>query len=219
MTVRNVRSYQTRGLIPPPRRQGRHSVYGAEHLQRLRQIHEARARGATLGLIGTHLSQGGSLNGEGLDRTWLPLRQAGPSTSGGPTAGRRRPRTASLDRMLAEAPDEAPVTEAVEGLVEAGLLQRSGERVVAERSFAAGVGNLAKHGLPLESTLEVAAIAVEAGRTLEAAMRRALTETAAGDRARGELIDLVAGVLGNVTTLRLAQAEQNGRPTPDRPPP
>ena len=61
MTVRNVRSYQTRGLIPPPVRRGRHSIYDSRHLERLREIHQARESGASLNLIAGYLSDGGSL--------------------------------------------------------------------------------------------------------------------------------------------------------------
>jgi len=51
-TVRNVRAYQDRGLIPPPRRQGRVGLYSEEHLARLRLIGELLDRGYTLGNIG-----------------------------------------------------------------------------------------------------------------------------------------------------------------------
>ncbi len=36
LTVRNVRNYQSRGLIPPPEVQGRIGYYGTEHLAGLR---------------------------------------------------------------------------------------------------------------------------------------------------------------------------------------
>ena len=35
-TVRNVRAYQDKGLLPPPERRGRVGVYRGEHLARLR---------------------------------------------------------------------------------------------------------------------------------------------------------------------------------------
>ncbi len=37
-TVRNLRLYQERGLLPPPRREGRRGLYGTDHLQRLRLV-------------------------------------------------------------------------------------------------------------------------------------------------------------------------------------
>lgn len=51
-TVRNVRAYQDRGLIPPPERRGRTGYYGSEHLSRLRIIGQMIHRGYTLTSIG-----------------------------------------------------------------------------------------------------------------------------------------------------------------------
>jgi DNA-binding transcriptional MerR regulator len=50
-TVRNVRAYQDRGLLPPPRRQGRVGVYSDAHLARLRLIGQLLERGYTLANI------------------------------------------------------------------------------------------------------------------------------------------------------------------------
>jgi DNA-binding transcriptional MerR regulator len=51
MTVRNVRGYQDRGLLPAPRREGRVSIYTDAHLARLRLIGQLLERGYTLGHI------------------------------------------------------------------------------------------------------------------------------------------------------------------------
>jgi DNA-binding transcriptional MerR regulator len=50
-TVRNVRVYQDRGLLPPPRRQGRIGLYNEAHLARLRLIGRLLARGYTFATI------------------------------------------------------------------------------------------------------------------------------------------------------------------------
>ena len=63
MTTRNVRAYQTRGLLQPPRRAGRTSVYTHEHVRRLRQVQQARARGASLTLLRTLIAEGRDLDG------------------------------------------------------------------------------------------------------------------------------------------------------------
>ncbi|MFC5909043.1 MerR family transcriptional regulator [Streptacidiphilus monticola] len=47
-TVRNIRAYQDRGLLPPAERRGRSNVYGPAHLQRLRLIAQLLNRGHTL---------------------------------------------------------------------------------------------------------------------------------------------------------------------------
>ncbi len=50
-TVRTIRAYQDRGLLPRPERRGRANVYGTVHLARLRQIAELLERGYTLASI------------------------------------------------------------------------------------------------------------------------------------------------------------------------
>lgn len=51
-TVRNVRAYQDRGLLPAPEIRGRTGYYGENHLARLRIIAEMLGRGYTLNSIG-----------------------------------------------------------------------------------------------------------------------------------------------------------------------
>ncbi|WP_240799072.1 MerR family transcriptional regulator [Streptomyces sp. A0958] len=50
-TVRTIRAYQDRGLLPTPERRGRANVYRGTHLARLRQIAELLDRGYTLASI------------------------------------------------------------------------------------------------------------------------------------------------------------------------
>jgi DNA-binding transcriptional MerR regulator len=50
-TVRNIRAYQDRGLLPPPRREGRVGWYSDDHLARLRIIGALLERGYSLGNI------------------------------------------------------------------------------------------------------------------------------------------------------------------------
>src|SRR3954463_13225323 len=70
MTVRNVRAYQSRGLIPPPELRGRTGYYGEEHVQRLELIRDLQAEGFNLEAIKRILDRapGGSI-GEVLDFT------------------------------------------------------------------------------------------------------------------------------------------------------
>lgn len=51
VSVRNVRAYQTAGLMPPPRLQGRTALYNAEHLGKLELIRELRKQGFKLDTI------------------------------------------------------------------------------------------------------------------------------------------------------------------------
>lgn len=51
MTVRNVRAYAARGLLPPPRLVGRTGFYSADHIARLRLVREMLAEGYTLAAV------------------------------------------------------------------------------------------------------------------------------------------------------------------------
>jgi len=51
VTSRNIRAYQTRGLIPPPRMAGRVGYYEAGHLARLRYVASLQERGFSLAAI------------------------------------------------------------------------------------------------------------------------------------------------------------------------
>ncbi|MDF2446557.1 MAG: hypothetical protein K0S46_1793 [Moraxellaceae bacterium] len=50
-TVRNVRAYQDRGLLPPPERRGRAGIYRQGHLSRLNVINQLLERGFTIANI------------------------------------------------------------------------------------------------------------------------------------------------------------------------
>lgn len=56
VSVRNVRVYQDRGLLPPPRREGRTAWYSEAHLQRLALIGRMLDRGYTFATIGELLT-------------------------------------------------------------------------------------------------------------------------------------------------------------------
>ena len=79
MTVRNVRAYAGRGLLPAPRLRGRTGLYDEEHLARLTLIQQMLADGYTLAAVERVLSrapQGVTEAGLALHRAlltpWLP---------------------------------------------------------------------------------------------------------------------------------------------------
>jgi DNA-binding transcriptional MerR regulator len=51
MTARNIRAYQSRGLLPPPEVRARTGYYSREHVARLRLIQEMQAEGFNLRAI------------------------------------------------------------------------------------------------------------------------------------------------------------------------
>jgi DNA-binding transcriptional MerR regulator len=79
MTVRNVRAYAGRGLLPPPRLRGRTGLYDEEHLARLTLIQQMLAEGYTLAAVErvlAHVPTGVTAAGLELHRAlltpWLP---------------------------------------------------------------------------------------------------------------------------------------------------
>lgn len=51
VSVDTIRFYQSRGLLPSPRREGRVAWYGREHADRIRKIRSLRSKGLTLAAI------------------------------------------------------------------------------------------------------------------------------------------------------------------------
>jgi DNA-binding transcriptional MerR regulator len=117
VTVRNLRAYAARGLLPPPRLVGRTGYYGREHIARLLLVREMLAEGYSLAMIERTLAtapQAASSATLALHRAllapWLPPEPE--VTTGAEIAAR-----AGI----------AENSEAVDQLVELGLLQRLGE--------------------------------------------------------------------------------------------
>jgi DNA-binding transcriptional MerR regulator len=56
LTVRNVRFYTAKGLVPPPIRRGRSGYYTADHVARLELVRELQGHGFTLSAIEKYLA-------------------------------------------------------------------------------------------------------------------------------------------------------------------
>lgn len=61
ISVALLRSYQSKGLLPPPRHLGRTALYGDHHLERLRHIADLKQRGHSLRSIVEQLDPGSPL--------------------------------------------------------------------------------------------------------------------------------------------------------------
>jgi len=79
LTVRNVRAYAARGLLPPPRLVGRTGLYGPHHVARLTLVREMLAEGYTLAGIEQSLRHAPETSGptalalhRALMAPWLP---------------------------------------------------------------------------------------------------------------------------------------------------
>ena len=143
-TVRNVRAYQDRGLLPPPRRVGRVAVYEDAHLARLRLVNHMLERGYTLANIAelvTGWEQGQNL-GELLG---LEVALTGPWSDEVPTS-------ISAEGLAALFGDAEP--RSLDTAIRLGIIEPDGERfrVNSPRWFQAGAALVAA-GIPLDAVL------------------------------------------------------------------
>ncbi|MFJ2824897.1 MerR family transcriptional regulator [Streptomyces toxytricini] len=141
-TVRTIRAYQDRGLLPRPERRGRSNVYREAHLVRLRQIADLLDRGYTLASIKELLEawdEGRGLGGV----LGLAAEVQGPWSD--EEAGRVS--RAELDERFGGTPDDAAVAEAcdlgvlerIPGCPDEFLVPSPQELAVAAELYAAGV--------------------------------------------------------------------------------
>jgi DNA-binding transcriptional MerR regulator len=108
-TVRTIRAYQDRGLLPRPERRGRANVYADAHLVRLRQIADLLDRGYTLASIKELLEAWDA--GRGLGGVLgLAAEVDGPWTDEEAVRISR----AELMERFGGTPDDAAVADAVE---------------------------------------------------------------------------------------------------------
>ncbi|MCK7623312.1 MerR family transcriptional regulator [Streptomyces sp. RS10V-4] len=143
-TVRTIRAYQDRGLLPRPERRGRANVYGDAHLARLRQIADLLDRGYTLASIKELLEAWDA--GRGLDGVLgLVAEIDGPWSDEKPTRITR----AELDAAFGGAPHERAVGEAVELGVLVRVPDREDEFLVPSPRELAVAAELHSAGVPL----------------------------------------------------------------------
>lgn len=160
MTVRNVRAYAGRGLLPPPVLRGRTGLYGPEHLARLALIKEMLADGYTLAAVERVLArapEGVAPQGLALHRAlltpWLPEEPEELSS-------------AALAARAGLAPDD----ELIDLLVTLGVVTRlDGDRLRVESPTL------------LRAGLQVVALGVPA-RTVIAAQQRVTAHAQAAAR-------------------------------------
>jgi DNA-binding transcriptional MerR regulator len=118
VTVRNVRAYSARGLLPPPRMVGRTGYYGREHVARLILVREMLAEGYTLAMIERTLATAPAT----ASSTTLALHRA-------LLAPWLRPEPEVLTGAELAARAGVPEsTELVDRLVDLGLVERLGDR-------------------------------------------------------------------------------------------
>jgi DNA-binding transcriptional MerR regulator len=148
MTVRNVRVYQERGLLPPPRREGRVGLYDEAHLARLRLIGGLLERGYGFAHIGELVSaweRGRDLG----DLLGLEAALTGPWSD-------EIPDYVTADE-LAQMYGGQTTEDTTNRAIQLGILELEGDRfrVPSPRILHAGA-ELVAAGIPLSAVLDLA---------------------------------------------------------------
>lgn len=147
VTSRNIRAYQTRGLLPSPRMEGRVGYYEPGHLARLRYIAGLQARGFSLAAIQALLEawdEGRGLNEvlgfeEALTAPWID----------------DKPERVSADRLIELFPDAVADPGLLERSLELGLLVIVDDEFEAPSTILLRVGaDLVAAGIPLAAVLD-----------------------------------------------------------------
>lgn len=152
MTVRNVRAYASRGLLPAPRLVGRKGYYGPQHASRLRLVRDLVERGYTLGAVERALEGHHELpDSHALDLLGLLAHPVGQPAE---------PEQISRDTLasMAGIDSDAGLREAlVDDLVDRGLVQRVDDRtlLLLEPVLVRAVAQAMAIGLARETVLEL----------------------------------------------------------------
>lgn len=145
MSVRNVRSHQARGLLPPPEVRGRIGYYGPEHVSRLRLIQELQAEGMKLQGIKRLLRESEG-TGDGL----LRVKHAADSPSDAET-----PEVISATELGQRLRVERDGEKLIAKAVKLDLLVPLGEDLfeVPSPTLLRVAEDLVSHGIPVRAAL------------------------------------------------------------------
>lgn len=176
ITVRTLRYYQERGLLPPPRREGRIGWYSQAHLGRLRLIGQLLDRGHALGGIGELLSaweQGYDL----ADLLGLERAMTAPWSDEAAVPVTVADISALLSGQL--------TADVLEEAVRLGYVDVDGDRVVhVSRRLLEATTALVREGIPLPAILATGR-ELQAGLDTMASLFVQLVITHLLDRGRG----------------------------------
>jgi DNA-binding transcriptional MerR regulator len=145
-----IRLYQNRGLIPPPRRQGRAAFYGAGHVARIELIGRMQERGFSLAAIGELVA--GWESGRGLDDV-LVLEQTIP-------AWHQEAEVRMSPAELASRFPGAEITpQIMQRVIDLGFVEVDGDMLVIKSVGFLDVGTaLVALGFPLDDVIEESAV-------------------------------------------------------------
>jgi DNA-binding transcriptional MerR regulator len=157
MSVRNVRFYTTKGLVPPPIRRGRSGYYTPDHVARLQLVQELQGHGFTLAAIERYLAgipKDATPEDIALHRTMLAPWQAEA-----PVEMSRRELDKRTGRSLT---DEHLSTLSALGIV---FRNKRGRYQVAMSQLSVGLG-LLDLGFPTEAAVAASEVYAKHGRQI-----------------------------------------------------
>ncbi|HET9722958.1 MAG TPA: MerR family transcriptional regulator [Actinomycetota bacterium] len=201
VSVDTVRYYQSRGLLPPPAREGRVAWYGPEHAERIRDVRSLQSKGLTLAAIKRALDAQ-------LERTDLDLAAA-VAVARGETAADE---LLTLDAFATQAGVPASLIQAVEregihlGVTDDGETHYSSADIQTVRAAL----RLLEFGLPLRELLGLARdanaamvdLATRAVELFDRHIREPIRDTAATDEeAAAQIVEAFDTLLPAVTNL------------------
>ncbi|WP_410538213.1 MerR family transcriptional regulator [Streptomyces sp. KL2] len=156
ITVRTLRFYRERRLLPPPRREGRIAWYNEHHLNRLRTISALLARGHTLGGIADLIDAFEKGRDAGGAAELLGLESTLVSPWSEETPVRLTP-----EDLAAHFPGEV-TSENLAAALELGYVAVDGDEVVhVSRRLLDASTALVGEGIPLEAVLEAGRVVRE----------------------------------------------------------
>lgn len=146
VSSRNIRAYQTRGLLKPPAVEGRRGVYGEEHVARLRLIRDMQAAGFNLAAIKRLLE----LVPTGAAEEMVRLERALLAPWGS-----EQPEVTSVDELRRRFPTATDAD--VERAVELGLITvlEDGRVLIESPTVLRAGAEVVSLGVPVEETLRV----------------------------------------------------------------
>jgi DNA-binding transcriptional MerR regulator len=194
-TVRNVRAYQDRGLLPPPTRRGRVGWYSEAHLARLRLIGEMLGRGYSLANIAELIESW--VRGQDLsDLLGLEAALIAPW-------GEDRSSTYTREELGELFAPLGP--EHLDAALELGLITAEGDRLrVADPRLIEGANVLVSAGVPIDKVFELGAAIAAATDHIAALYVQTITTHVVGvldDPIRPEQIRRLAEVVRRLRPL------------------
>jgi DNA-binding transcriptional MerR regulator len=202
VSVDTVRYYQSKGLLPPPGREGRVAWYGMEHAERIRQIRALQRKGLTLAAI-KRVVEGG------LGRADADLAAA---VAAAQAEGEVHEGALSLDQFAAASGVPASLIQAVEreGIRLSRTVDGEERYAAADIQTVRAALKLLEFGLPLGELLSLArqtheamlGLAQRAVELFDDHVRKPIRDTAASDdEAAARLVEAFRTLLPAVTDL------------------